>query len=403
MMPKKLNHYQVVIIGAGPAGGQCARELSAAGKKVLMIERFKDFRLNDFSSAGTIMETLRDFELPDKVIGGKWDTLIFGTEKKLYEWKSRTQQGIVFDFAGLRRFLVEEATKSGAKVRMGWRYGKRWYDNAGKLHVEITTGKETEEVTCDVLVDGTGPARAVIYQPGEKQPQFSNTPGVEYLLKLKKKKTRRPINDRALYFFVGKTWAPAGYSWIFPMQKDIFKFGVGANAKRFNDATSKPLSEYIEILIKEFIGHKEYEILDRHGSIVRGAFHRDDKYYEKNIIAMGDAISTIFPIAGEGVRHALHSGRIAAQSILLYLDGQKSDFAHYESAMKKYMGWNWWLGEQFMHYFNKHVHNLDQEHTSKMDKWFEVMKKFSLEDIVDLLFRYNVWKLMKLFPQILWI
>ena len=34
-----MKRFDVVIIGAGPAGGQCARKLTQAGQQVLLVEQ----------------------------------------------------------------------------------------------------------------------------------------------------------------------------------------------------------------------------------------------------------------------------------------------------------------------------------------------------------------------------
>jgi len=61
--------YDVVIVGAGPAGGQAARNLSKKGHKVLLVEKYKDFGENDFSSAVMTLEPLKEFDLPNTIIG----------------------------------------------------------------------------------------------------------------------------------------------------------------------------------------------------------------------------------------------------------------------------------------------------------------------------------------------
>ena len=38
-----------------------------------------------------------------------------------------------------------------------------------------------------------------------------------------------------------------------------------------------------------------------------------DPLYEDNVLAIGDAISTLNPMASEGIRHALFSGKISAK------------------------------------------------------------------------------------------
>lgn len=68
--------FDVIIAGAGPAGGQCARELSARGRKVLIIEKSPGIGRPDFSTAGTPRETFEDFNLPLDLGAGSWSKIL---------------------------------------------------------------------------------------------------------------------------------------------------------------------------------------------------------------------------------------------------------------------------------------------------------------------------------------
>jgi len=70
-----MEHFDVIIIGAGPAGGQCARELSAAGKRVLLAEKSKNFSVNNYSTGGAYLQLLKQFDLPEDVVGTYWNKL----------------------------------------------------------------------------------------------------------------------------------------------------------------------------------------------------------------------------------------------------------------------------------------------------------------------------------------
>lgn len=70
-----MEYYEVVIIGAGPAGLKCAEVLAKKGKKVLLLEKNSIF--GDKTCAGGL--TLKDLKLgiPDKIIQKNLTRLFF--------------------------------------------------------------------------------------------------------------------------------------------------------------------------------------------------------------------------------------------------------------------------------------------------------------------------------------
>lgn len=65
------NRYDVVIAGAGPAGGQCARDLVARGYDVVVLETESEDefpRQSNKSTAGTFPSMMASFGIPDDVV-----------------------------------------------------------------------------------------------------------------------------------------------------------------------------------------------------------------------------------------------------------------------------------------------------------------------------------------------
>jgi digeranylgeranylglycerophospholipid reductase len=185
-MKNKIKKYDVVIIGAGPAGCQCARMLADKKLKILIVDQFKDFNDNDFSSAGSPLEILNEFNLPESVIGSVWNELKIYTSKTANSWLSDKPLGVVFDFTKLKQFLLSEAKKRGCEIRLGYRFLEyELNDNDLLITIENLHNSEKSKILSTILVDATGPSRAII-NPKKENSRLINAVGLEYLIKAPK-------------------------------------------------------------------------------------------------------------------------------------------------------------------------------------------------------------------------
>ena len=112
-------NLDVIVIGAGPAGGQVARELAKRGRKVLIIEKSQEIGQPNYSTAGTPKETITDFNLPQNILSASWNKIMWASPRKKAIWEFSETRGYVLDFAGLRKFLAEDIVSNGAEIMVG--------------------------------------------------------------------------------------------------------------------------------------------------------------------------------------------------------------------------------------------------------------------------------------------
>lgn len=225
-MTQKIDNpnLDVIVIGAGPAGGSAARELAKRGRKVLLIERSQEIGEPNYSTAGTPKETTEEFGLPQEVLSATWDRILFATPRVEASWKYSETRGYVFDFAKLRKFLAEDAAYHGAEIMVGTNVTDLIEENnriAG-VHYHGTLG------------DGEARAKAIIDASGHNE--FANAKlkinpisekflgnAMEYVM------TKIPQELKTtLGFYIGSEYAYRGYSWIFPMNDNCdAKVGTG--------------------------------------------------------------------------------------------------------------------------------------------------------------------------------
>jgi len=390
-----MQEFDVVVVGGGPAGGQCARSLAKAGRKVLLIERHKNFDINSFSSAGTPLDTLTQYDLPESVVGSYWHKFVVVTSNRTGNWQAEKALGAVLDFGKYREFLASQVRQHGGEVWMGCRYVSH-QSLEGLTQVVLMQGQNEIQVKTKVLVDATGPFRGVIHGQDASKTAYLAGTGIEYLIEVDASVYQRCAD--ALTFFLGYKWMPKGYSWIFPMEPNRLKVGAAFIKSDHQFVKQlKPLKHYIHLLLDEYlhITEADYKLVEVHGATLKYSSGLQDVYYQGSTIAIGDAVSTVNMLGGEGIRHAMQGADIASDHIQQYLDGKLTSFQPYQEEMHRVFLRTWNLSEKLSR--KRYLQDRDEI----LDKMVDYLQPMSLEDVVDLLFYYRFERLSKGLPQYL--
>lgn len=336
--------FDVIIVGAGPAGGQCARELSARGRKILIIEKSPGIGRPDFSTAGTPRETFKDFDLPLDLGIGSWSKILIAANNDSKIWDYKETRGYVFDFNRLKKFLIGEAIKNGAQVLIGTSAEEPVREDDFITGVRYKGAFGEGIVRGKVIIDASGPKGALAAQVGlRKAVPCSASIGMEIIVE----DTPEEFRDTMAFYF-GDQYVPYGYGWIFPFGKNSLKVGVavykakehGINEADYGTADMvKVLKKFIEKLPQL----KNIQPIDLHGGniYINGGIKKHSK---NGFLVIGDAAMQINPLAGEGIRHALYSGRMAAEAIdeaLSSNDFSEDVLKKYDKNWQKYTGSKW--------------------------------------------------------------
>jgi flavin-dependent dehydrogenase len=389
-----MQDFDAVIIGAGPAGCQCARTLAKSNHKVLLVEQHENFEQNNFSSAATPLKTLEQFNLPEAVVGSFWQKITVVTNNISRDWDSPKRLGVVLNFAKLREFLAQEVKAYGGEVWLGYRYVRYSRENNQTQVFLQQKGGNLISVTTKVLVDATGFTRAVIYASKGDKPSFLKGIGIEYLIEVEEQDYTKVSN--CLTFFLGSKWMPKGYSWIFPMEQKLLKVGAAyIQGEHGKFKQNEPLKKYIHLIISDYLKTSNYKIIDVHGSILEYSSGLNDLYYRDNIMAIGDAVSTVNFLGGEGIRHGMYGAEIAAKYIQKYLRDRLSSFKPYQREMKRYFSFQWNLSERISRkvYLGYDDANIEQK--------VSALTVLKTEDLMDILFFYKFEKAYKVFGSYL--
>lgn len=369
---------EVLVVGAGPAGGHLARLLSRRGVKVILADRLKDLHANAFSSAGTLWETLARFELPETLVGSHWRHLEILSTLERGRWEGSgtgTPAGAVLDFGRLRAFLADATAGHGGAVWLGAKAVAR----ASNL-VRFEREDGVREVEAQVIVDATGPARSLMRQATPTDADYLSATGLEWLVEVPEAVYARFRGT--LLFTMGSKWMPHGYGWVFPMEPNTLKVGAG----RFLSPTGvqgPSLKTQIELLLREEVGCPQPRLLDQHGAMLKYSRGLQDVYVDGPLLAIGDAVSTLNVLGGEGIRFALEGAEIALPFVLQRLADPTCDVRGYRKAMHQRFKRTWAWSEELA--LRKYL----QDDDARIDGLVRFLKSRNLEFLVDVLFHFN--------------
>ena len=345
MEPMKEN-YDVIIVGAGPAGSSCASFLGKYGYDVLLVDKAKfprDKACGDGIS-GKSVAMLKELGLLDEILTIEHlksnGAFVYLSNEIKVELGSVATPGydskrIVYD-----NFLFENAKKTSDTLEEFVVTNLLFEDiKVSGIKGIDSESKEERTFRAKIVVgaDGANSVVASKLKIDKFEPKHRASALRVYYKNIKN------LSDKSeLYFFDGIT---PGYFWIFPLDKNMANVGLGMLV---NDMQKKKVSLQ-ELMLNELKTNplladrfKDAEIVEgslRGWNLPLGSIRR--KIYGNGFVLLGDAASLIDPFTGEGIGNAMLSGKLAAQVIddaLKKGDYSETTLALYDKLLWKEIG-----------------------------------------------------------------
>ncbi len=309
------SQWEVVVVGAGPAGAMCALHLARAGRRVLLLDQ-AHFPREKTCGDGLISDAFAELSrvgLLDAVRDlGRVVSSASITSPSGFEFRIPAEY-ITLKRRTLDALVAREAVRAGAVFHFGEGLHVRINpDNTVRVEIE----ESAHPVTARVLVVATGSAVRFAREVGAiVRPQSSAVATRCYV------RSRFKI-DRIVGVYLRST-AP-GYGWIFPMKDDLYNVGTilfsryrrgrHANIHEAYDAFTQS-SELARRLLAEG------EVVGpRRTAMIRTGLTGSRLLGRGPIVAVGEAAGSTLPLFAEGVGKAMHTGRLAAEVIAAALD-----------------------------------------------------------------------------------
>jgi digeranylgeranylglycerophospholipid reductase len=285
------NHWDAIVVGAGPAGASAALPMARAGMRVLMIERRRQVGVPVQCAEYIPLALAGEVDAPESAVAQRVTTLrtfIEGRAAAENHWP-----GVILNRPAFDAHLAARAVAAGATL---------WTDCAASKGEERAVLVGARRLTADVIVGADGPRSTVARSIDASQTDF--VCGLQVVAPL-----TAPVGDTEVHF---RPEFVAGYGWLFP-KGPWANVGV-AVARAAAASLPKLLNAFLdELRLRGIVAHGATRA--RTGGLIPVGGPPPRTQRGRTVLA-GDAAGQTDPITGSGIPAAIACGRTAGEAAL---------------------------------------------------------------------------------------
>jgi digeranylgeranylglycerophospholipid reductase len=364
--------YDLVVVGAGPAGSSAAYMAAKNGVRVALIEKEETVAHSVRTSGVTWLDTIEEFSIPDDCYNPIKNYSFCSPNNKV-TISDKVSRAAVLDVRKTYRWLASQAEKQGVDIFLKTNVIDVIKDNQGRI-IGVKAASPDEELNfhCKVVVDASGFQSVVAKSMGLVTQWKRFGAGAEWEVKVEH------ADSETWWLMVGQEYSPAGYAWIFPLGNNIVRIGVGVGKP---ESSIDPTQRLKEIMEKKLGPIKDLgKILPiefHYGLIPNDGLSRKTVY--DNFMLVGDTAGQANPLVLEGIRYAIRYGRVAgkiAAKAIKSGDTSEESLMEYEEIWKKAI-------ESKINSASKVQQRWIGLSDDQWDKELDVIKELSSEEFLD--------------------
>ncbi len=352
------DYYDVIVIGAGPAGSVSARFAAENGASTLLLERDQGPGNPVRCAEGVSHNGIVPFiEIDPKWISTKIEQARLYSPNGDYLDMFQNGTGYVLDRTLFDPALANLACQKGAQLLTKADAIGLIYDNDKISGVKFRYFDKIYDVKCKIVIGADG-----------VESRVGRWAGIDTVLDLKDLDTcvqytltGLDISSLRVDFFFGREVAPGGYIWIFPKSKDTANVGIGIAGDL---ATDKSPKEYLDEFIEKKFPNASV-LRSVCGGVPTAKMLKNP--ITDNLILVGDAAHQVNPITGGGIVQVMIAGQFAGETAAEAIKANN----YSEKFLRKYIKkWNNRLGanQSFMYSVKEKFMRMDNERFNNLVK-----------------------------------
>jgi len=297
--------YDVIVVGAGPAGSLAARYAASKGVSVLMLEKDRDVGYPVRCGEAVSKVRISEFIEPNK----KWICAEINKFSFIAPNGSEVvlqfdQQGYILERRIFDYELAKHASESGAEILTRAYVNGLLFDGDKVAGVKYEHRGEQKVVKSKIVIAADGVESRIGRWAGLKT--HIDFRDMECCVQITASNIKN-INNETCYFYFGKEVAPSGYFWIFPKGNNTANIGLGISGL---EGKKKSALFYINKFMAEH--YPDASILTSIAGGVPCSITLE-KISAPGIMLVGDAARQVNPLSGGGIASGMLGGSIAGR------------------------------------------------------------------------------------------
>lgn len=304
---------EVLVVGAGPAGGMAAKSCAERGIATILIEKKPEIGAPLRCAEGVSKKMFKEIGVeprPEWIRADMKGAIIRspdGTAFQLDEAKAGAEVGYVLERHLFDKGISELAALAGARILMRtWMTGP--IREGGRIvGARCVSMGEPLDIYCDCIVGADGVESQVGRWCGIDTNLRLNDiePCIQYRM------AGCECSMEFCEFILGRSIAPGGYLWIFPKGHGVANVGIGIMGTFARDGV-RP-KQFLDKFIAEDPRFRNAQVLEIDAGFDSTCPGLEGGYSADTVLLVGDSARLIDPITGGGIGHACVSGMYAGE------------------------------------------------------------------------------------------